>query len=149
MKGVSQGRYTREFREKAVKMVTEGKLSLPEAARRLSLPPSTLATWVKQFKAGRLGEMGQQVQEIARQVTKPESPNPMASMFTNATQPYFSHALSQMFGMFGGFGVPGGVMPPPSVQPGQSPPGGGQPSSVPPGSKQISGGEMEAAFNDE
>ena len=43
MKGVSQGRYTREFRE---------------AARRLSLPPSTLATWVKQFKAGRLGEVG-------------------------------------------------------------------------------------------
>ena len=58
MKGVSQGRYTREFREEAVKLVTEEKLSLPEAARRLSLPPSTLATWVKQFKAGRLGEVG-------------------------------------------------------------------------------------------
>ena len=93
--------------------------------------------------------VGQQVQEIARQVTKPESPNPMASMFTNAIQPYFSHALSQMFGMFGGFGVPGGVMPPPSVQPGQVPPAGGQPSTVPPGSKQISDEEMEAAFNDE
>ena len=58
MKGVPQGRYTKEFREEAVKMVTEEKLSLPEAARRLSLPPSTLATWVKQFKAGRLGEVG-------------------------------------------------------------------------------------------
>ena len=58
MKGVSQGRYTKEFREEAVKLVTEEKLSLPEAARRLSLPPSTLATWVKQFKAGRLGEVG-------------------------------------------------------------------------------------------
>jgi len=58
MKGVSQGRYTREFREEAVKLVTEEKLSLPEAARRLSLPPSTLATRVKQFRAGRLGEVG-------------------------------------------------------------------------------------------
>ncbi len=39
-------------------MVTEEKLSLPEAARRLSLPPSTLVTWVKAYKAGRLGEVG-------------------------------------------------------------------------------------------
>jgi len=45
MKGVPQGRYTKEFREEAVKMVTEEKLSLPEAARRLPLPPSTLVTW--------------------------------------------------------------------------------------------------------
>ncbi len=58
MKRIPQGRYTREFREEAVKLVTEEKLSLPEAARRLSLPPSTLANWVKQYKAGRLGEVG-------------------------------------------------------------------------------------------
>ncbi len=41
-----------------MKLVTEEKLSLPEAARRLSLPPSTLGNWVNQFKAGRLGEVG-------------------------------------------------------------------------------------------
>ena len=58
MKGVPQGRYTKEFREEAVKMVTEERIPLPEVARRLFLPPSTLATWVKQFKAGRLGEVG-------------------------------------------------------------------------------------------
>jgi len=58
MKGVPQGRYTKEFREEAVKLVTEDNLSLPEAARRLSLPPSTLATWVKAYKAGRLGNIG-------------------------------------------------------------------------------------------
>ncbi len=58
MKGIPRGRYTKEFREEAVKLVTEEKLSLPEAARRLSLPPSTLGNWVKQFKAGRLGEVG-------------------------------------------------------------------------------------------
>ena len=40
MKGVPQGRYTREFRQEAVKLVTEERLSLPEAARRLSLAPS-------------------------------------------------------------------------------------------------------------
>ena len=58
MKGVPQGRYTKEFREEAVKLVTEEKLSLPEAARRLSLAPSTLGNWVKTYKAGRLGELG-------------------------------------------------------------------------------------------
>jgi transposase len=58
MKGIPQGRYTKEFREEAVKLITEEKLSLPEAARRLSLPPSTLGNWVRQFKAGRLGDVG-------------------------------------------------------------------------------------------
>ena len=58
MKGIPQGRYTKEFREEAVKLVTEEKLSLPEAARRVSLPTSTLGNWVKAYKAGRLGEVG-------------------------------------------------------------------------------------------
>ena len=58
MKGIPQGRYTREFREEAVKLVTEEKLSLPEAARRLSLAPSTLGYWVKAFRTGKLGDMG-------------------------------------------------------------------------------------------
>ena len=58
MKGIPQGRYTKEFREEAVKLVTEEKLSLPEAARRLSLAASTLSNWVKASKAGRLGEIG-------------------------------------------------------------------------------------------
>ena len=58
MKGIPHGRYTKEFREEAVKLVTEEKLSLPAAAHRLSLPPSTLGNWVKAYKAGRLGEIG-------------------------------------------------------------------------------------------
>ena len=58
MKGIPQGRYTKELREEAVKLVTEEKLSLPEAARRLSLPPSTLGSWVRAYKEGRLGEVG-------------------------------------------------------------------------------------------
>ena len=58
MKGIPQGRYTKEFREEAVKLVTEEDLSLTEAARRLSLPTSTLANWVKAYKAGMLGDVG-------------------------------------------------------------------------------------------
>ena len=58
MKGIPLGRYTWEFRQEAVKLVMEERLSVPEAGRRLSLPPSTITSWVKQFKAGRLGEIG-------------------------------------------------------------------------------------------
>ena len=58
MKGIPQGRYTKEFREEAVKLVTEENLSLPEAGRRLSLAVSTIGNWVKAARAGKLGEIG-------------------------------------------------------------------------------------------
>jgi transposase len=58
MKGIPHGRYTKEFREEAVKLVTEGNMSMPEAARRLVLPTSTLGNWVKACKAGKLGDVG-------------------------------------------------------------------------------------------
>ena len=58
MKRVPQGRYTKEFREEAVKLVIEERLSWAEAAHRLSLPTSTLANWVKVYKSGKLGDIG-------------------------------------------------------------------------------------------
>ena len=58
MKGVPQGRYTREFRQEAVKLVIEEKLSWSKAARRLSLPTSTLGNWVKAYQDGKLGTIG-------------------------------------------------------------------------------------------
>jgi transposase len=58
MKGIPNGRYTKEFRAEAVKLVTEGKLSVFEASRQLLLPTSTLSNWVKASKAGKLSEVG-------------------------------------------------------------------------------------------
>jgi transposase len=52
-----KGKYTKEFREEAIKMVTEEKLSIPEAGRRLSLPPATIRNWLKAYKEGRLGDI--------------------------------------------------------------------------------------------
>jgi transposase len=49
---------TKEFREEAVKLITEEKLSYPEAGRRLQLAPTTIMNWVKASKAGKLGEIG-------------------------------------------------------------------------------------------
>ena len=50
MKGIAQGRYTEEFRVEAVKLIMEGNMSLPEVARKLSLPPTTLAYRVKDIR---------------------------------------------------------------------------------------------------
>jgi transposase len=58
MQRAPNGKYNKEFREEAVKLVTEQKLSVQEAARRLSLPPSTLTNWLKAQKTGKLGDIG-------------------------------------------------------------------------------------------
>ncbi len=57
-RGIPQGRYTKELREEAVKLVTEGQMSVDQAAAQLSLPKSTLGNWVKAHKAGKLGKIG-------------------------------------------------------------------------------------------
>lgn len=58
MKGIPQGRYTKEFREEAIKLVLGEGLSCAKAAKSLSLPKSTLANWVKAAKSGKLGDIG-------------------------------------------------------------------------------------------
>jgi len=58
MERLPRGKYTKEFREEAVKLITEEELSYPEAGRRLQLAPTTLMNWVKAQKAGKLGEIG-------------------------------------------------------------------------------------------
>jgi len=58
MEKLPYGKYTKEFRLEAVKLVTDGGLSIPEAGRRLSLAPSTLSNWIKKYKAGKLEEVG-------------------------------------------------------------------------------------------
>jgi len=58
LKGIPQGRYNRELRQEAVKLVVEDKISCREAAQRLSLAPSTLTYWIKAYKEGKLGEIG-------------------------------------------------------------------------------------------
>src|SRR3972149_5976809 len=55
---VPNGKYTKEIRVESVKLVTEGRLRVVEAGRSLSLPPSTLNTWEKHYKSGKLGEIG-------------------------------------------------------------------------------------------
>ena len=58
MERIPYGKYTNEFRQEAVKLVTEGGLSVLAAAKRLSLSSSTLTNWIKTFNAGKLGNVG-------------------------------------------------------------------------------------------
>jgi transposase len=58
MERVPHGRYTKEFREEAVKMVTDGGLSVVDISKRLSLPKSTLESWIRVSKKGNLSEIG-------------------------------------------------------------------------------------------
>jgi transposase-like protein len=66
LKGIPEGRYTREFRHEAVRLVAEERPSLPEAARRLSLSLSTRAYWVKAYKTGKPGESSREYHNLLR-----------------------------------------------------------------------------------
>lgn len=58
MERIPNAFYTKELREEAVKLVTEGGLNIPEAGRRLSIAPSTLRYWVKASREGKLKDVG-------------------------------------------------------------------------------------------
>lgn len=65
MKRIPQGRYSKEFREEAVKLVIDQELSIPEASRRLDIPKSTISNWVRASKAGKLGSIGTNRRELS------------------------------------------------------------------------------------
>lgn len=58
MERLPRQRYTKEYREQAVKLVLEEKLTVPGAARRLSMSQKTLANWVHKVRRGQLAEVG-------------------------------------------------------------------------------------------
>jgi transposase len=58
MKRIPQGRYTKEFREEAARLVIEDGMSAGAVSNSLSLPKSTVENWARAAKAGRLGEVG-------------------------------------------------------------------------------------------
>jgi len=58
MERIPRAIYTRELREEAVKLVSEGGVSIPEVGRRLSISSSTIWYWVKASKEKKLQEVG-------------------------------------------------------------------------------------------
>jgi len=58
MEQVPRQQYTKEFREQAVQLVLEQKLTIPEAARRLTMSGKTLKNWVGRARRGQLATLG-------------------------------------------------------------------------------------------
>ena len=58
MERIPKGVYTPEFRAEAVKLVEAEGLSIDQAAKRLSVPKSSLSNWVRAARAGKLAEVG-------------------------------------------------------------------------------------------
>ena len=56
---IPKGVYTLEFRAEAVKLVEGEGLSVDQAAKRLSVPKSSLGNWVRASRAGKLATVGQ------------------------------------------------------------------------------------------
>jgi transposase len=67
MERVPKAVFTKEFKEEAVKMVTESRLTIPEVGRRLSIPKSTLAHWVKIAKEGKLSDIGKREKPVTEE----------------------------------------------------------------------------------
>ena len=59
MERVPRQKYTKEFREQAVRLVLEQDLTTPEAARRLAMSDKTLANWVFRARRGQLATLGE------------------------------------------------------------------------------------------
>ena len=59
MERLPKGIYTPEFRAEAVKLVEAEGLSVDAAAKRLSVPKSSLCNWVRASRAGKLAKVGQ------------------------------------------------------------------------------------------
>lgn len=56
MEKIPKAVFTKEFKEEAVKLVTEEGLSVTEVGKRLSIPKSTLEYWVRRAKEGKLSD---------------------------------------------------------------------------------------------
>lgn len=55
---LSRTQYSQEFREQSVKFFKESKLTVVEAAKRLSLPRGTLKNWVYADTRGEFAAIG-------------------------------------------------------------------------------------------
>jgi len=67
MERIPKAVYSRELREEAVKMITEGGMKAPEVAKRLSIPKSTISYWVRAEREGVLSRVGSQAKTLTEE----------------------------------------------------------------------------------
>ena len=59
MARIPNGVYTAKFRSEAVKLVVQEGLQVDQAAKRLSVPKSSLGNWVRASRSGKQAKVGQ------------------------------------------------------------------------------------------
>ena len=65
MERIPRGRYTKEFRMEAVKLIVESKLPQREVSRRLNVSENTLQNWLKAHRQGKLAEVVKNYRELS------------------------------------------------------------------------------------
>ena len=65
MERIPRAVYTRELREEAVRLVTEGGFTVREVGERLSIPYQTIKYWLKMDKKGMLPGVGKQQKALS------------------------------------------------------------------------------------
>jgi transposase len=58
MSKVPYGKYSKELREEAVRLMTEENLTAGSASKTLDIPKSTLESWLRLHKQGKLSSVG-------------------------------------------------------------------------------------------
>lgn len=61
--------YTIEFKEEAVKLVSDGGLTVADVSRRLSVSPQTLRNWIKRHADGKPVAGGRTVSDLEAEVS--------------------------------------------------------------------------------
>lgn len=72
---MGKAKYTREFRESAVKLVLEGGQKIAAAAASLGMPHNTLTAWVVQARKGTGAFAPQGEKDLAAKVRELEAEN--------------------------------------------------------------------------
>lgn len=73
METLPRQKYTKDYREQAVKRVIEHHQTIPQAARQLAMSAKTLANWVHQARHGKLTHVGEHrkpVTDLEAEVSK-------------------------------------------------------------------------------
>jgi len=66
MEQLPRTKYSQEFRAQSVKFFKESGLTLPEAAKRLSLPKGTLKNWIYAERQGKLTTVGKDQKPLSK-----------------------------------------------------------------------------------
>jgi transposase len=103
--------YTKEFKEDAIKLVTEHGYSNPEAGRRLGVNPSNISLWVREYRKdqediGKYGKTQREVEAENRELKKENARLKMEREILKKAAAFFAKESSRDTTLSGGIRRP-------------------------------------------